>query len=311
MIKTYFINGFLDSGKTTFIKELLGQNYFKTKEKTLLILCEDGEEEYELDMLEEDNIFIKKIGAEKFFSADNITRIEREIHPTRVIVEYNGMWKRNDLVFPWYWDKPIEIAVFNAEIFEVYEKNMKFQIANQIRYADMAIFNRCDSVIDKLSIFKRQIKAVTPEIKVVFNGEKRELDIRSDEDLPYDIKSNEISLTDDTYAVFYLDVMENVKKYLGKMVNLTGKIMRMSEEYPEMWIIGRFALTCCSEDLSLFGFICESVCAESDAKVGDWVNIRAYIDKDYAKKLNISYPVLNIVSCEKCQVPEREIVNIY
>ena len=67
MIKTYFINGFLDSGKTTFIKELLGQNYFKTKEKTLLILCEDGEEEYELDMLEEDNIFIKKNRRRKVF----------------------------------------------------------------------------------------------------------------------------------------------------------------------------------------------------------------------------------------------------
>ena len=45
MKPVYIINGFLESGKTEFISFTLDQPYFQVKGKTLLILCEEGEEE--------------------------------------------------------------------------------------------------------------------------------------------------------------------------------------------------------------------------------------------------------------------------
>ena len=43
----FLINGFLEAGKTQFIKFTMQQDYFQTEGKTLLIVCEEGEEEYD------------------------------------------------------------------------------------------------------------------------------------------------------------------------------------------------------------------------------------------------------------------------
>ena len=47
MKPVYIINGFLGSGKTEFINFTLDQPYFQSSGKTLLLLCEEGEEEYD------------------------------------------------------------------------------------------------------------------------------------------------------------------------------------------------------------------------------------------------------------------------
>ena len=45
----YLFTGFLESGKTTFIKETLGDPRFNNGQRTLILLCEEGETELELD----------------------------------------------------------------------------------------------------------------------------------------------------------------------------------------------------------------------------------------------------------------------
>ncbi len=51
MKPVYMINGFLESGKTEFITYTLAQPYFQVRGKTLLILCEEGENEYDEKLL--------------------------------------------------------------------------------------------------------------------------------------------------------------------------------------------------------------------------------------------------------------------
>ena len=46
-IPVYIFMGFLDSGKTTFVKETLLDREFTGGAKTLLLVCEEGEEEYD------------------------------------------------------------------------------------------------------------------------------------------------------------------------------------------------------------------------------------------------------------------------
>ena len=53
MKPVFIVNGFLESGKTEFICYTLAQPYFQTKGKTLLIVCEEGEEEYDDDLDDE------------------------------------------------------------------------------------------------------------------------------------------------------------------------------------------------------------------------------------------------------------------
>ena len=51
MKPVYVINGFLESGKTEFITYTLSQPYFQVRGKTLLLLCEEGENEYDGNLL--------------------------------------------------------------------------------------------------------------------------------------------------------------------------------------------------------------------------------------------------------------------
>ena len=44
-IPVYLFTGFLESGKTSFIRDLLNDPNFAEGERTLLFLCEEGEEE--------------------------------------------------------------------------------------------------------------------------------------------------------------------------------------------------------------------------------------------------------------------------
>ena len=46
-IPVFLINGFLESGKSSFIQFTMEQEYFQTEGNTLLLLCEDGEVEYD------------------------------------------------------------------------------------------------------------------------------------------------------------------------------------------------------------------------------------------------------------------------
>ena len=47
-IPVYAFTGFLDSGKTKFIQNTLCDTRFNAGERTLLLLCEEGEEEFDL-----------------------------------------------------------------------------------------------------------------------------------------------------------------------------------------------------------------------------------------------------------------------
>ena len=60
-VPIYLITGFLESGKTSFLSFTLQQDYFRTEGKTLLILCEEGEEEYSEKYLDDNGLFLFNI----------------------------------------------------------------------------------------------------------------------------------------------------------------------------------------------------------------------------------------------------------
>ena len=57
----FIVTGFLDSGKTTMIKDTLMEQEWIEPGLTLLLLCEEGEEEYSEEYLKEKNMVLLKI----------------------------------------------------------------------------------------------------------------------------------------------------------------------------------------------------------------------------------------------------------
>ena len=53
MMPLFLINGFLEAGKTEFLQFTMEQEYFQTDGKTLLIVCEEGDIEYDENLLKE------------------------------------------------------------------------------------------------------------------------------------------------------------------------------------------------------------------------------------------------------------------
>ena len=54
-IPVYLVNGFLEGGKTSFLRETLQDENFSQGESTLLILTEEGIEELDKELLEKTN----------------------------------------------------------------------------------------------------------------------------------------------------------------------------------------------------------------------------------------------------------------
>ena len=58
-VPMYVFTGFLESGKTRFIQQTLEDPRFNSGERTLLLVLEEGEEEYDLSTYPSKNVYIE------------------------------------------------------------------------------------------------------------------------------------------------------------------------------------------------------------------------------------------------------------
>ena len=307
MRPVYLINGFLESGKTQFIKFTIAQPYFQIKGRTLLILCEEGEEEYEDNVLKAANTVVKLIEDEEDFTAEKLMALEREVDPERIIIEYNGMWNMKDLALPFHWNLEQQITCVDASTFETYYTNMRSLLAEMIRKSELIIFNRCDNVMDNLAVYRRNIKAVNSSADVIFENAQGEINQIFEEDLPYDLKADKIVLDERTFGIWYLDTMDHAERYEGKILEFDAMVLK-PKTFPKGYFVpGRLAMTCCADDMQFLGYACEYKDADK-LKDREWIRITARVNKEFFSDYQAEGPVLHAVSVKKTQKPKNEIV---
>ena len=307
MRPVYLINGFLESGKTQFIKFTIAQPYFQIKGKTLLILCEEGEEEYEENVLKASNTVVKLIEDEEDFTTEKLMALEKEVGPERIIIEYNGMWNMKNMTLPFHWNLEQQITCVDASTFETYYMNMRSLLAEMIRKSELIIFNRCDNVMDNLASFRRNIKAVNANADVIFENAQGEINQIFEEDLPYDLKADKIVLDERTFGIWYLDTMDHAERYEGKILEFDAMVLK-PKTFPKGYFVpGRLAMTCCADDMQFLGYACEYKDADK-LKDRDWIRITARVNKEYFSDYQAEGPVLHAVSVKKTQKPKNEIV---
>lgn len=149
-VPIYLITGFLESGKTSFLNFTLQQDYFYTEGTTLLILCEEGEEEYDKAVLEMSNTVVEIIEKEEDLTTDRLVAMNILYQPERVIIEYNGMWLVSNfekMQKPEGWGVEQQITCVDASTFQMYMANMKSIFMDMVRNSDMVVFNRCKKKI--------------------------------------------------------------------------------------------------------------------------------------------------------------------
>lgn len=307
-IPVYFINGFLESGKTEFINFTIEEDYFKIDGLTLIIACEEGISEYEKEALKNGNAVLEMLENETDFTIKNLTALENQYHPERIIIEYNGMWNPKDILLPSNWHMEEQITLIDVTTFSVYYANMKSRIAEMVRNADVIVFNRCDNMED-LASYRRSIRVVNQFADIIFEDSYGEIEDLGEEDLPYDLTQESIELTDDNYAIWYLDSMECPERYLNKTIIFTGMVMH-GEEYPDHWFIpGRIAMVCCEEDVAFLGYPCYM---ENGHKLPEqqWMRVKAKFGLKEWFEYEGEGPVLYVSSLEHTEAPEKLVIDV-
>ena len=274
----YLMTGFLDSGKTQFLTFTLKQDYFQIDGKTLLILCEEGEEEYDPVEMLKYGVVIEKVEDHEDLTEDWLEEMDKKHEPERVIVEYNGMWKVSDfesLKLPAGWAVEQKLTTVDASTFQMYLTNLKPLFVELVRNAELVLFNRCED-IKPLAGYRRSVKVVNPQAEVIFEDENGEVENIFEDAMPYDLKAPVIEIPKEDYGIWYVDMMENPDRYKGKVVEYTAKVVKPRSFPSKVFLPGRMAMTCCADDTTFLGYVCRSPYAPK-LKPGDWVKIRAKI----------------------------------
>lgn len=309
-IPVYLFTGFLESGKTKFIQETLEDERFNSGEKTLLIICEEGGEEYEPSSFSGKNVSIKMVDKKEDLTAEVLSAWQKETRSERVIVEYNGMWTLDAFynAMPQKWAVYQEMMFADASTFVSYNANMRSLVVDKLKSAEIVIFNRYDSSIDKLPLHKI-VRGISRRSAIVYeykDGSTEEDDI--EDPLPFDVNAPVIEIADTDYALWYRDMMEDTGKYNGKTVKFKGIIARDKKLGDSTFVAGRHVMTCCAEDVQYAGLIaeCETPCMS--LKTGDWIMITATVSVEKHKAYKGVGPVLRVKEYAATTEPAEKVV---
>lgn len=310
-IPVYFFTGFMDSGKTTLIQETLFENGFaEDDDRILIIACEDGDVEYDIEKLKTINASVATIDTEAEFNTKHLQEIADQYRPDAVFIEYNGTWGVGEVYemdLPKNWVIVQSLATVDATTFEMYMANMRSMMMEQFFQAEVVIFNRCDDNTPK-SRFRGNIKAVNRPAQIVYERIDGTIDDR-EEELPFDINADVIEISDADYALWFMDCMENPKKYDGKKVHFLGLVYNPKDGKLKRGVIvpGRFAMTCCVEDITFLGMMCKTG-MENTPEHRSWIDLTARIKVEFAKEYKGKGPVLYPIEMKPAEKPQDELV---
>ena len=266
-IPVYMITGFLESGKTTLISGMLADEDFTRrstagKQKTLVIVCEEGLEEYDEEALSKSGVSVVYLDSAEEVTTERMAALAEEYDPDRVIIEYNSVWTIERLggcMLPRLWEVVQIMTCVDATTFDNYYTNMRQIMTDPMKVSDLVIFNRCDPKANK-SPWRRQVKAVAPRVNVLFeNTDGTSEDGVADEDLPYDMKAGIIDIADEHIPTFYIDSMDHPERYDRKTVRLVGQVFSEKGMPKGYYLFGRLAMTCCADDIAPIGWITQGL----------------------------------------------------
>lgn len=308
-IPVYMIAGFLDGGKTNFIAPMLAGEDFTEGERTLLLITEEGEEEYDLDELAERNVVAHVIDDKADFNRDTLTALGEKYNPSQVVLEYNGMWQIADCqeVFPEHWQLYQVVTVIESPSFNAYAKNMPSLMMEKLRMADLIVFNRCTDELAPM-LRQRNIKLLNrrAEIYLEYNGEHME-EYDDGSVCPFDLSQPVLELTDDDFGVWYTDCMDKPQRYEGKLVRFRG-LVAQSPKFPRgSYAVGRFAMVCCAEDTAFLAMLCFGP-EQRKLKNKDWVEVTARVRTKKLRILGGEGPVLYTTDVKVGTAPEDTLI---
>lgn len=306
-LPVYLIAGFLEAGKTNFIKPMLTGEDFTRGEHTLLIVTEEGEEEYDEAALRRRNVRLAVV-EEEDFNAAALQRLDAKYQPTQVVIEHNGMWQiaQTQEQLPDHWQLYQIVTIVDSGSFNSYAKNMASLMMEKLRTADLIVFNRCTDALAPM-LRQRNIKLLNrrAEIYLEYDGERME-EYDDGSVCPFDLSAPILELSESDYGFWYTDCMDKPERYAGKTVRFRGMVAQ-SPKFPRgSYAVGRFAMVCCAEDTAFLGMLCYG--EQRQFKNKDWVEITGKVQLKNLRVLGGEGPTITVTQARLVSAPEDTMV---
>ena len=312
-IPIYLFTGFLEGGKTHIIQESLENEKFNSGEKTLIIQCEEGEEELDPTRFYGKNCYLELIEEEEELTQEKLSELQKKHKPDRIIIEYNGMWLLQTLyaALPRNWIIFQQMMFADANTFLVYNQNMRQLMVDKLMDCEMVVLTRTPATIDKEEIHKI-VRGISRRAQISYDYPDGHVEYDEIEDpLPFDINAPIIEIKDEDFAIWYRDLSEEMDQYEGKTVRIKGMVARDNKLPKNAIIVGRHIMTCCADDIAYSGLVCQFM-MPSELKTRDWVRVTAKIKLEPHKLYGGRRgPVLYATVCEPADKPVQEVATFY
>ncbi len=275
-ILIYGFTGFLDSGKTTFIKDTLEDPDFSADGlSTLILMIEEGEEELSASFLEEHDAAMEVFNSVTELTNEKIQELVDYYNPGQIIIEFNGMEPITELVTRPDLPECVAFAqiltTIDATTFGLYVANMRSLVYEQCRFSDLVVFNRCDETSRK-SFLRGNVKAINTQAQIVYEDIYGNVNQLMEDDLPFDFDAEVIEIKDEDYGLWYMDCAENPAKYDEKKICLKGMYCEEIPHLEQTIILGRQAMVCCEDDTSMISLTVTGI-RKSEVKIGEWLSV--------------------------------------
>ena len=311
-IPVYLFTGFLEAGKTSFIKETMNDpNFNNPKKQYLIITCEEGEEEFESGEFP-DNVHFASFDEEQAITPDRLSAMVKRSRADIVVVEYNGMWTIDRFynALPDGFMVYQEVMIVDSTTFISYNQNMRQLVVDKLTSCEMVVFNRFKPEYDKMALHKI-VRGVSKRANICYEDMAGEIEFDDIEDpLPYDINADVIDIKDEDFAIFYRDMTDEFSKYKGKTVRFKG-IVALDKSLPkESFAIGRHIMTCCADDIAYRGVVAKGM-NKLKLETRDWVIAEGRLVEEYSSLYRAVGPVLYVKHLERAEKPIQEVVTFY
>ena len=298
-IPVFLFNGFLDSGKTTLIKEIIEGESAYHDYNTLIIAFEDGETQYDEEWIKNNEINVVVVEDDEYLDELFFYELIKKYNPKQIVMELNAFVDFNELRLPRNFAVYQEVTLFDTTKFELYYNNMKPLINRMVQYSSLIVFNRCTNNIDNLGRYRRYIRAFNQSGNVAFENEDGKLTTILNEDLPYDINGGRIVISDKDFPIFYLDITECYDKYENKEIVFNAYIREITAE---TIVVGRKIMTCCEDDIQFYGF--EGL-TNKNVKNNCYVRVTCKPIKHYSSIAQANVIMLDIIDIKELDYVEE------
>ena len=243
----YIFSGFLDSGKTTSIKNTLLDPRFTENEKTLICAFEQGDVEYDDDFLKKTKSVVEYLDFSKLTNNTMKELVEKH-KPDRVFVEMNGMDNTVDF-FKKGMIKGLEVAQILTTVdgskFKLNMNNLKQFFYNHVSTTDLTIINRIEGA--DLRYIRNNLKGINQRVQIIYEDSKGNVTDKIDDNY-FDV-TKPIVVSDADFGIWYMDLIDNPEKYDGTDITVNSYFYRVDDENPAVMGFGRKAMVCCSNDV--------------------------------------------------------------